>query len=126
MLLYFLFIEAWRHAVVEQFPWFPTLILVLSVLDGIGIIGAIFLYANRELQRKIILLLQWFTLGITLVLFAVLFATGYIQDFFIYEPPLLHEAFALLIPIFVYVLLYLARRGVERDIELVRSMDRLR
>jgi hypothetical protein len=33
---------------------------------------------------------------------------------------------ALLLPIAAYVFFYLARRGIDHDIELVESMDRLR
>ena len=33
---------------------------------------------------------------------------------------------ALVLPVLAYVMFYLARRGIANDIELVRSMDRLR
>ncbi len=126
MSFYFLFIDTWREYALEQgYDWAIPVVIVWSVLLGLASIGAIFLYQQRERQRKSILVLQWLVLLFTLFLYAILFMAGYIRAVMA-SGPLLSDAFALLLPLIVYGLLYLARRGVERDIALIRSMDRLR
>ncbi len=93
------------------------LLTILSAGVGIASLIAIFLYKNRKMQTRIVLITLLASI-INLVLFFMQtkqFAPG--QGNFT-----LSAIFALVIP----VLLFLAIRGIRRDEKLVKSLDRLR
>ena len=93
------------------------LLTILSAGVGIASLIAIFLYKNRKMQSRIVLVTLLASV-INLVLFFVQtnkFAPG--QGNFS-----LSAIFALVIPI----LLILAMRGIRKDEKLVKSLDRLR
>ncbi len=123
---YFLFVDTWKEYAMEAgYGWAAPVSIVWSVVLGVAILGAIFLYRERERQRKVILLLQWLVLVFALFLYAILFLSGYIRAV-LASGPLLNDVFAVVLPLVVYGFLYMARRGVEHDIALIRSMERLR
>lgn len=97
---------------------------LFSVTVGLGV-ASIFQYGNRKRQRKSIVGVQALTITSMVVLVAGLYLTQSlsVQTTDGLNVPLL---VALALPIVAYSLFFLARRGVERDIELIRSMDRLR
>jgi hypothetical protein len=95
-----------------------TLVLVVSA----AVLAAVFLFRNRKKQRIVVLSLQWASL-------VCIILTGLV----LYYIPAVLEATAGLYGVVVflplplgYVLLRLAQRAIEKDIALVKSMDRIR
>ncbi|HHP7237186.1 DUF4293 family protein [Longibacter sp.] len=119
------FRDPWSSDAAAQLGWFvPALIatLGLSVLAGAA---AIALYSNRKRQRSVVIGAQLLT-----VLYLVVLYTG----FYLSGELVLRTGdgvewgttTVLLLPVAAYILFYLARRAITSDIELVKSMDRLR
>ena len=105
--------------------WFTPVVIGLAALADLVALGAVFLYNNRPLQRKVIVLAQ----GLTVLLLVALFGGLYLADaLFVRTTQGIDTTMlvTLLLPILAYVFFMLARRGVTKDIELVKSMDRLR
>jgi len=93
------------------------LLLILSAGVGIASLIAIFLYKNRKMQLRIVLLTLLVSI-INLVLFFMQ-TKKFVPGEGNYS---LSAVFALFIPI----LLFFAIRGIRRDEKLVKSLDRLR
>lgn len=96
----------------------PTLFIDLVVVGTLSFI-TIFLYKRRPLQLKlcaanIILCLVWYGVYI----FAAVAGFASEGNF--------HINFAACLPLVAMVFLFLARRGVKADEELIKSMDRIR
>ncbi len=114
----------WQGAATAQ-GWFtPAVVLVDSLAVAVAL-GAIFLYKNRPKQRQVIVVAQVLTTVLLIVFCGGLYLANalYVRTAQGLDVGML---VALLLPIVAYVLFLLARRGVEKDIERVRSMDRLR
>jgi len=93
------------------------LLLILTAGVGIASLIAIFLYKNRKMQLRIVLL----TLLVAILNLGLYFAQT--QKFVPGEGKYdLTAVFAIFIPI----LLLFAIRGIRRDEKLVKSLDRLR
>ena len=114
----------WRGAATGQ-GWFTPAVVVFDGLAVAVALGAVFLYKNRPRQRQVILFAQILT-----VLLLLVFCGGlYLADALYIRTAQgldVGTLTALLLPIVAYVLFLLARRGVEKDIKLIESMDRLR
>ncbi len=113
----------WENPATRTYAWFAPAVLVLDGLSAVAAIGTIFLYKDRKRQLRAIQGVQLLTVLLIAVLFVGLVLAGAL--------PFVTGAGAagwagLLLPVVAYVFFYLARRGVQRDIALVRSMDRLR
>ena len=113
----------WQNPAVERYGWLSTAILVLGATAAfIGLI-ALFLYRDRKQQRRVVLGAQLATVALLAVLVGG-FALGQAM------PVVLAAGVAgyagLLLPVLAYVLYFFARRAIQKDIDLVRSMDRLR
>jgi dipeptide/tripeptide permease len=93
------------------------LLLILTAGVGIASLIAIFLYKNRKMQLRIVLV----TLLVSILNLGLYFAET--QKFVPGEGKYdLTAVFAIFIPI----LLFFAIRGIRRDEKLVKSLDRLR
>jgi hypothetical protein len=93
------------------------LLLILTAGVGIASLIAIFLYKNRKMQLRIVLI----TLLVSLLNLGLYFSET--QKFVPGEGTYnLTAVFAIFIPI----LLFFAIRGIRRDEKLVKSLDRLR
>ena len=102
--------------------------IVLLVLAGLVIalaLGATFFYKNRQLQSRVIGAALVVDLLLALAMMAVIGAGALAPDVPV-DGAFAVQASVALLPVAAYLFLHLARRGVRRDIELVRSMDRLR
>lgn len=95
----------------------PTYLLSIAGVI-IALIG-IFLYKNRKLQVNIVHLL--ILIGL-LTLASIAFFQFYSDNELVTKPNFLSYPFAVLALIFSF----LARKGIQADEKLVRSMDRLR
>lgn len=114
----------WQGAATAQ-SWFTPAVVLGDSLAVAVALGAIFLYKNRPRQRQVIVAAQ----ALTTVLLLVFCGGLYLADaLYVRTAQGLDGGMlvALLLPIVAYVLFLLARRSVEKDIERVRSMDRLR
>jgi divalent metal cation (Fe/Co/Zn/Cd) transporter len=123
--LFLVFGEVWYTVVAAFYPWVTPVALALGGLTALVALVAVFLYKNRQAQRKAILAAQWLDLAFVLVLVGAIVGI-LLSDDVALGPASTSVYLTLLMPIVAYVFLRLARRGVEKDIALVRSMDRLR
>ena len=99
--------------------------LSLALLAIVAAVGAIFMYRVRQKQRKIVVLAQVLTVFTAAFLYGTLYLDG---EFYVRTSAGLEwsRLLLLMLPLCAYVLFLLARRAITGDIELVRSMDRLR
>ncbi len=115
----------WNGPPAQMLAWFLPAVLVAGGAVVLLAIWSIFLYGDRQRQRKIVVFAQVVTIAFMVILYAGLFLSGVLLRAG-GEPPLATLLVVLLLPIAAYILFYMARRGIERDIKLVRSVDRLR
>lgn len=120
------FFEApWSSTAASTYVWYvPSLVGLIMMTAGTAL-GAIFLYDRRKTQRTVVVGVQIGTVLLAAVLYGGLYLTSELAvrtargvDW--------NLAVVLALPLVAYVLFLLARRGIEHDIELVKSMDRLR
>ena len=106
----------------ETLTWlFPTVVGIHAVVALVAI-WAIFLFNNRKQQLKIVTLLQFLALIAIISVFAGAYMTGLVNDL----PGNTLGIVMLVLPMVGYVLIRLAGQRIKKDIELVRSVDRLR
>ncbi len=108
--------------VVAASSWLPAVAPVLFALIALGGIYAIFQYADRARQRSIVLGLQYAALIVLLLVLGLRFVVrdaSVAIDVAAWAVSAAPAAIA-------YVLFLFARKSIEMDIALVRSMDRLR
>ena len=126
LLLIFLgFVDVWLAVAGEAFGWLSAVVYTLGVATAVVALGAVFFYKERAKQMRVVAAAQWLDLALVLVLAGVLGALSFTTDVDLTEAGALGVG-VLLMPVFAYVALRMARLGVKRDIDLVRSMDRLR
>lgn len=101
----------------DGWDWYTPVKVAASVLISVGCLVAIFLYKDRERQKGLVTV----DLLLSLVLAAILSVPGFMT-----APTDILAMWPTLLPVVAAVLLVLARRAIKKDIELVRSMDRLR
>ena len=102
--------------------WLLPAVLGLNALTAIGAFGAIFLYSDRKKQLRMSTWLQYLAIIVLLVVFGALYITDRLA-----EVSSNAGAMALVgLPVLGYILIRLASRKIKKDIELVRSIDRLR
>ncbi|MEX1054450.1 MAG: DUF4293 family protein, partial [Rhodothermales bacterium] len=83
---------------------------------------AIFIFRDRPKQAKMVLGVQ----SVTLVCMIALYGGIYLAGDSILGVESVEHALLLLLPILAYIQFHLARRSIRKDIELIKSMDRLR
>lgn len=116
----------WQSAAAATYSWFGPSIAGLSIATAVVGLIAIFLYNTRPLQRKVVLGTQMGTVITVAVLYGTLYLTGGFDVRAADGSFDTGQILLVALPVVAYVLFYLARRGIESDIELVKSMDRLR
>ncbi len=120
-----LFDMPWNSAAASSHGWFvPSLVGLLILTVGLAL-WAILLYERRETQRTVVVGVQVATVLLAGVLYGGLFLTSELT-FTGPQGIVWGRAVVLVLPILAYVFFYLARRGIVHDIELVKSVDRLR
>tara|TARA_B100000989_G_scaffold299058_1_gene292662 strand:- start:8302 stop:8652 length:351 start_codon:yes stop_codon:yes gene_type:complete len=100
--------------------WILISITVVAVLSVVVSLWAIFQYPNRIQQIKIIRIAQLFQVMLLGGSFGILFSLGGIGTY------LWDEAIGIVLIIAAFMAQYLAVRGIRKDQELIKSMDRLR
>ena len=114
--------DGWASQIAEEQAWLGMTGYGLAVLTAVVALVAVALYKNRTLQRQVILAAQWLDLILVVVVLAGLYLST--ESSAPTAPVGLY--LVALQPVAAYVLLRLARQRVVADIEVVRSMDRLR
>ena len=94
-----------------------TLLTILSAGVGIAALIAIFLFKDRKMQFRIVLISMLVAI-LNIVLF-FLESKKFVPGEGSYD---LTAIFAIIVPVF----LFMAMRGIRRDDKLVKSLDRLR
>jgi predicted membrane protein len=102
--------------------WLAALSRILAGLAAAGAVWSIFRYADRTEQRTLVARLQWLVIASVVAQVIVMYLFPEVLGFEERGLP----ALLVLLPLIGYALLMLARRAVDRDIALVKSMDRLR
>ena len=117
--------ELWTGPAAMRSSWFTAVTVGIFGLCLIVALVAIFLFKNRKRQRSIVVLLQILTILGVVALFVGAYLGGTLPGIGS-ESDGRVEGIALGLGALGYVLFYLARRGIEKDITLIRSADRLR
>ncbi len=106
----------------ETLSWMWWVVAGFVVLAALVCVGAVSLYSNRPRQRRTIAMAQWLVLLALLGLAAMFALVPALRETLMDLYAVLGYALLLV----AYLFVRLALRGVDRDIALVRSMDRLR
>ncbi len=115
----------WQLLESAPHAWIGPVARGLSVLLAIGAVVIIFQYRQRERQRTLVVLEQVGVLLMAVVYLGGLYLGGMLGVRS--ESGILwNRLLWISLPVLAYLLLWLARRGIEQDIALIRSMDRLR
>ena len=111
----------WAELFEGDYAVLGTVVMILAAVAAVLALVAVGLYKNRALQRRVI---SWATWIDALVVAG--FLAGVLMLVQRGEAIPSNVALLSIAPIVGYVLLRLARAGVDRDIATVRSMDRIR
>ena len=114
--------DTWASAIAEELAWLGVLGYALAAVTALVALISVALFKNRPLQRRVIYAAQWLDLALIVVVL-VGFYLAFDSDAF--QAPVGYYLVALQ-PIVAYLLLRMARQRVTADIEVVRSMDRIR
>ena len=114
--------DTWASAIADELAWLGVLGYALAAVTALVALVSVALFKNRELQRRVIYAAQWLDLALIVVVL-VGFYLAFDSDAF--QAPVGYYLVALQ-PIVAYLLLRMARQRVTADIEVVRSMDRIR
>lgn len=121
----FLFDAAWPGGDTDLPSWGPIPLVALAALAIAIALRGLFLYTDRNRQLKVV---RYAQLVIVVLIAVLLYALWSVRELsgMVAGPDAPWKLIAVLLPFVAYALFFLARKGIERDIELVRSMDRLR
>lgn len=115
----------WSSTAASTHVWFIPGLIGLIVVNSVTALWAIFLYEQRQRQRSVVVGVQVGTVMFAAVLYGGLYLTSELTvqtaqgiDW--------GRLTGLALPLVAYVFFLLARRGIEHDIDLVKSADRLR
>lgn len=119
------FDQPWNTQAAAAHAWFLPVLIGLIVATGGTALWAVFLYERRKTQRSVVVGVQIGTVLLAGVLYGGLYLTA---ELAFRGPSGLDwgKTAMLAMPVVAYLFFLLARRGIDHDIELVESMDRLR
>ena len=106
----------------ETMTWVVPTVIGLQVLAAACALLTIFFYNNRKQQLKMVTLLQFIALIAIIGMFGGAYMAGLVEEL----PGNTTGLVLLVLPMVGYVLVRLSGQRIKKDIELVRSMDRLR
>lgn len=115
----------WSGPAATSYAWFAPAVLSAAGVAALVGAAAIFLYKDRSRQKQVVVGAQFLVLLHAIILYGGLYMAGTLS---VRTPEgvSVERVIGLLLPILAYVFFALARRSIQKDIELVRSMDRLR
>lgn len=115
----------WAALATDVAPWLVGLGYGLAGLTAAAALVAVFLYKNRPTQRQAVRVAMVLDLLLVVTAVGAVVARAVGGEGELSSAEIASASVALL-PVFAYVFLGLASQGVRRDIELIRSVDRLR
>lgn len=115
----------WVNAATSLHASVPWVVYVLATITGLVSFVALLLYKDRARQAQAISYAQWLSLALILVVVAAMGMLSFGSQEGVL-PSSLTAYLKLLMPVAAYVFFSLARRAVQKDIALLRSVDRLR
>jgi hypothetical protein len=121
----FFFDSPWSSTAASTYGWYEPAVVAM-IVGAVGVaIGSIFLYGSRKTQRTVVIAAQGLTALLTATLYGGLFLTGElsVQG---EDGVQVSKAAMLSLPVVAYVLMVLARRGIEHDIKIVEDSERMR
>ena len=122
----YLMSDVWTGAAAQASAWFTPLTLGLYSLSIAGGILAVFLYKTRDRQQTLILLILSTALLGWLAQMAGLFIAGVVPGVHADAGSSALAYGAVAVPLVSAALFHMARKGVQKDIALLKSVDRLR
>lgn len=115
---------AWTGVAASTYSWYVPVTMGIFGLSAAGGVTAIFLYKDRQRQRGFVVLLQYLIVVGMLTKMVATWLTGG------FASVMTDASFDFWLgfgsPVMTYLMFLMARRGIDRDIALVKSMDRLR
>lgn len=120
-----LYLRVWLQHTDAVNPMVDIIVQIVAGLTALLALVVIFLHSDRPKQYRLTLIVQVLTLLVIVAILSVLYLSGNLPG--VSETPVLSTTFSVvLLPFLAYIFFFLARRGINKDIELVKSMDRLR
>lgn len=98
------------------------ILLLLCVFGGLASLGAVFLYQNRELQLKLTYVVTVFAILLPLLAMLLVFNEGTASN----QMASIDDKAGIYLPVLSIICSILAARGIRKDENTVKSMDRLR
>jgi hypothetical protein len=115
---------AWTGSAASSYPWYVPVTMGLFGLAAAGGVTSIFLYKDRKRQRGLVVIMQLIVLAgllIKIILSSMTDGFASISSDASFEYWVGFGA-----PVMAYLMFLMARRGIDKDIKLIKSMDRLR
>jgi nitrate reductase gamma subunit len=105
---------------------YRMLFIVAFGVSGLASLYAIFLFKRRAAQRNVVKVIGVINVFLTLALVGALYLTGGLGRLF--SSGSVNAVFngLFVLPILAISLFYRASKAIKRDIDLIRSMDRIR
>ncbi|NND71270.1 MAG: DUF4293 family protein [Rhodothermales bacterium] len=120
-----LYIRVWLLHTDAVNPMVDVIVQIVAGLTAATALAVIFLHSDRSKQYRLTLVIQVLTLLVIVAMLSVLYLSGNLPG--VSTTPVVSATFAVvLLPFLAYVFFFLARRAINKDIQLVKSMDRLR
>jgi hypothetical protein len=115
---------AWTGSAATAYAWYVPVTMGIFGLVAAGGFTAIFLYKDRTRQRSLVLLLQYLIVLGLVVKVGASYLTGGFGSVTSDAEFEFWVGFGA--PVMTYLMFLMARRGIDKDMALVKSMDRLR
>lgn len=115
--------ESWEYLVTALGEWAEWAIMAIAVGVGLVSLVGVFFYKDRGLQLRVVQAAQWMMLVLVLLVVA---GIGVASFYLVGAQIGVSEYLIALFPIAGYVLLRFGRQGIQKDIDKIKSMDRLR
>jgi len=115
---------AWTGIAASSYAWYVPLTMGLFGLAAAGGVTSIFLYKDRKRQRGLVVLMQLVVLAGLLIKVVMNSMTGGFAS--VSADASFEYWVGFGAPVMSYLMFLMARRGIDKDIKLIKSMDRLR
>ena len=120
LVLFVALASSWTVALPANVAWLGPVATGLSILTAVVALLGLALFKNRTQQGKVVLAAQWLDLALAVAVLVGLYLGAASPG----DPT--GRYLVALTPVVAYVLLRMARQSITKDVELVKSMDRLR
>jgi len=120
LVLFVALASSWTVALPENVAWLAPVATGLAILTAVVALLGLALFKNRTQQGKVVLAAQWLDLALVVAVLVGLYLGSTTGE------TAMGRYLVALTPVVAYVMLRMARQRITKDIELVKSMDRLR